>query len=170
MKLIERSRLTWLITGLLAITTAFAAAPAVAQSSVVEGSWKLVSRTLPDGAVVMGPNLQGLLTYANGYRHISVVFQTPDGKFGSFSALANYRISATEYTETRMFRVFDDPASGEGVGYAVSGAMMTVPIEHRGSQTRIKAPFDPVIWSFEGDKMTAISVKGEFEDLWERVR
>ena len=170
MKAIVRSKLSGLITALLAITTALAAMPTMAQSSVVEGSWKLVSRTLPDGAAVTAPNLQGFLTFSDGYRHISVVFRTPDGKFGSFSALAKYVISDTEYTETRMFRVFDDPASGKGVDYQTAGAMMIEPVQLYGRETRIKAPFDPVTWSFNGDNMTAISDAGDFEDNWERVK
>ena len=170
MKLGERFKFTWLITGLLAFTAMFAAVPAAAQSSTIEGSWKLVSRTLPDGAKVTAPNLQGMLTFSNGYRHISVVFRTPDGKYGSFSALAKYDISEQEYTETRLFRVFNNPASGKDVDYQTSGSMMTEPVQLRGRETRIKAPFDPVTWSFDGDTMTANSVTGDFEDHWERVK
>jgi len=170
MSLSERYKFNWLATVLFALATIFAAVPAAAQSSAIEGSWKLVSRTLPDGTTVAGPHLQGLMTFSNGYRHISVVFQTPDGKFGSFSALAAYTISSTEYRETRLFRVFDDPSSGKGVDYQTSGAMKVEPVNQRGRQVRINAPFDPVIWSFEGDTLTAIAVGGEFEDSWQRVK
>ncbi len=169
MKLGDRFKYFWLLTGFLVLTSTLAAVPAAAQSSAIEGSWKLVSRTLPDGAMVMAPNLQGMLTFANGYRHISVVFRTPDGKFGSFSALAKYVISETQYTETLMFSVFDNPASGPGVDYQTSGAMKIESVQLRGPETRIKAPFDPVTWSFNGDNMKAISDGGDFEDNWERV-
>ncbi len=170
MKLTGRSSFTYLLTGLFAIITALTALPAVAQTSVIEGTWTLVSRTLPDGAMVTAPNLQGLMNFSDGYRHISVVFRTPDGQLGSFSALATYRISATEYTESRLFRVFDDPSSGKGVDYQSSGEAMRVPVEKKGRQVRIKAPFDPVSWSFDGDTMKAAASDGTFEDRWERVK
>jgi hypothetical protein len=166
----KRFKLPWAITGFLAFCTILGAVPAAAQSSTIAGSWKLVSRTLPDGAVVKTPDLQGLMTFSHGYRHISVVFRTPDGKFGSFSALARFKISGTEYTETRMFRVFDDPSSGRGVDYQTSGDTKVVPVQKRGREVRIEAPFDPVIWLFEGRQMTATAVGGEFKDSWERVK
>ena len=146
------------------------ALPAAAQTGAIEGSWKLVSRTLPDGNMVSAPDLQGLLTFSKGYRHISVVFRTPDGTMGSFSALAAYEISGSEYQETRLFRVFDNPASGPGVDYQTSGASKTVPVQKQGRSIRIKAPFDPVTWSFDGNKMQAIADDGSFTDTWERVR
>jgi hypothetical protein len=165
----HRCRFTWLITGLLALAASLAALPAGAQSSMIEGSWKLVSRTLPDGTMVTAPNLQGLLTFSKGYRHISVVFKTPDGKLGSFSALAAYKISKKEYNETRLYRVFDDPASGKGIDYQTTGATRSEPIQKRGRSVRIKAPFDPVTWTFEGNTMKATADGGEFTDTWEKV-
>ncbi len=136
----ERFTFPWLVAGFFAICAVFSSLPAAAQSSAIEGSWKLVSRVLPDG------------------------------KLGSFSALAAYRLTADEYTESRLFRVFDDPSSGKGVDYETVGAVRAEPMKQTGQQIRIKAPFDPVTWIFEGSKLTAIAAGGEFVDNWARVK
>lgn len=169
MRYVQEFKAVWLAAAIVAMTIGFATAPAVAQTSAIEGTWNLVGRDLPDGKKVMSPDIQGLMTFTKGYRNINVLWRTPDGKWGSFSAIAAYKLSSSEYTETLQFSAFNDPASGKGVEYIVGGGTKSSPVEKEGRVLHIQPPFDPPSWNFDGDKQTSI-LKGAFVDHWERVK
>jgi hypothetical protein len=61
-----------LICALLLVTT-----DALAQGPSVEGTYRLVSRTLPDGKVQSPPDVIGLMTYTKGYRNFNIFRRMP---------------------------------------------------------------------------------------------
>jgi hypothetical protein len=168
MKPIYLRFVSWLVTIILAIAGALLAVPATAQSSI-EGTWRLVSRQLPDGISVKPPDVQGIMSLANGHRNHNTLWRTPDGKWASFSATTTYMLSDIQYTETLLFGVFNDPTSGMGVQYFVSGPTRKGPVRRENHKIRIEAPFDQVTWSFEEDNQTT-TFPGGIVDYWERVK
>ena len=153
----------------LTIAMMLAAAPAAAQSSAIEGTWELVSRTLPNGQMVKHPDIQGVLSFVDGYRNINVLFRTQNGSWGSYSAVASYEISSNQYKETLHFVVSKGLTPDNATNYDVPGVTKASSIERRGGAVRIQPPFDPPIWIFDGDSLTA-TLEGEFADVWRRVR
>jgi len=169
MKRIYRRFASWLVTSVLALTSGLLATPATAQSTSIEGTWRLMSRQLPDGITVKPPNVQGIMSLANGHRNLNTLWRTPDGKWASFSAMTTYMLSDTQYTETLLFGVFNDPTTGKGVQYFVSGATRNGLVTREDQKIRIQSPFDQVTWLFEGDNETT-TFPGGMVDYWERVK
>lgn len=153
----------------LTIAMMLAAGPAAAQNSAIEGTWELVSRTLPNGQMVKHPDIQGVLSFADGYRNINVLFRTQNGSWGSYSAVASYEISPNQYKETLHFVVSKGLTPDNATTYDVPGVAKASSIDRRGGRVRIQPPFDPPTWIFDGDNLTA-TLEGEFEDVWRRVR
>jgi hypothetical protein len=160
---------TRLIALFVALVAWSAAAPVGAQSSSIEGTWELVSRTLPDGQVVKHPDIQGVLNFAGGYRNINLLFRAPDGSWGSYSAVASYKISSNRYRETLHFVVAKGLTPDNATNYDVPGVTKSSPIERKGGRVQIQPPFDPPTWVFEGDSLTA-TLEGAFVDSWRRVK
>ena len=154
---------------LFAIAIVLAAAPAAAQSSAIEGTWELVSRTLPNGQMMGHPDIQGVLSFVDGYRNINVLFRTQNGSWGSYSAVASYKISSSRYEETLHFVVSKGLTPDNATNYDVPGVTKASSIDRRGGRVRIQPPFDPPTWIFDGDSLTA-TLEGEFADVWRRVR
>jgi hypothetical protein len=165
--MLQKAKNTFLL--IVVMVAISVAAPAVAQNSAIEGTWELMSRTLPDGQIVRKPDIQGVLNFAGGYRNINVLFRTPDGSWGSYSAVASYKISSNRYTETLHFVVVKGLTPDNETKYDVPGATNSSAVERRGKIVRIQPPFDPPTWEFEGDTLTA-TLDGAFVDSWRRVR
>jgi hypothetical protein len=140
----------------------------IAQAQETEGTWKLVMRKLPDGTTLVPPAVQGATTRENGQWSRVVFWHTPEGKPASFSAISNYKLSETEYTETLLFSVLDD-GSGKAPAYNLTPKTQSVPVTREGRRIAYKLPFDPPSVVIEGDKFTA-TAEGRFVDYWERVR
>ena len=54
----------------------------------IEGTWKLLSRDLPDGSKQTPPDIMGLLTFQDGYRNLNVYWTDADGKSCSLSMIS----------------------------------------------------------------------------------
>ena len=147
----------------------------LAHAQELEGTWKLVMRKLPDGTTQVPPAVQGVAIWHSGLRSIVVLWHTAEGKPALASVISTYKLSGTEYTETMSLLAVDD-GSGKPPTYNLMGGTKTVPITRDGPRMAIQPPFDPPLWVFEGDKLTATLEKATgpltfpFVDYWERVR
>jgi hypothetical protein len=90
---------------LVTVLSLFASA-ALAQAPSIEGTYRLVSRTLRDGTVLRPPDVMGLQTYTKGYRNFNILSKDADGQFVSRSIVATYQLTPTEYIETTLFHIF----------------------------------------------------------------
>lgn len=140
----------------------------VSNTPNIEGTYKLVSRKLPDGTTKSPPDVMGVLTYTNSYRNFNVVWKNDEGKFFSYSLASTYKLTPSEYTETLMFSILNDQIGGKEIKYDLSGQSQNVPVTIEGNRIKIKLPFDPVTVVFEGDKFTAEGA--DFVDFWEKVK
>lgn len=139
-------------------------------SPTIQGTYRLVSRELPDGTTVTPPGIMGLLTYTQTHRSITVVGEDDSGKFFAMR-VATYTLSPTEYTETVLFRATNlsaDASDRTHIDYDVPAAPVTAPVTATGDRIEFRVPDEPV-FAFEGTTMVATQ-EGRFVDTWERVR
>jgi hypothetical protein len=141
---------------------------AAAQAPSIEGTYQLVSRTLPNGTVLKPPDIMGLLTYTKTHRNFNIVIKDATGKFYSYSLVSTYKLTPTEFSETRLFSILNDQPGGKDIVYDLSGKTQSVPVTMEGGRLQFKPPFDPPALVFEGNKMTA-TLDGGFADVWEKV-
>jgi hypothetical protein len=140
------------------------------QAPNIEGTYKFISRKLPDGTVQGPPDVMGLLTYTKSYRNFNVMWKDTKGKFFSFSYVAAYKLTATEYSETNIFNITNDQIGGKEISYDISSQTGTSPVTVKDGRIEFKPPFfnEPSV-VFEGDKITA-TAPGRFIDIWEKVQ
>lgn len=136
----------------------------------IEGTYKLVSRELPDGTKQVPPEILGLLTYTKEHRNFNVYWTDAVGKRFSISAISAYKLTETEYSETNLLYVVNDEIGGSGAEYDLSSQTGTSPVSWKDGRLEFDLPLhgEPRV-TFAGDKMTATR-EGEFIDHWERVR
>jgi hypothetical protein len=135
----------------------------------IEGTYKLVSRKLPDGKILRAPDVMGLMTYTKGYRNFNVVWKDAQGKFFSYSVASTYKLTSSEYSETILFSIMNDEIGGKPIDYTLNGQTKTVAVMMKGRRIEFKMPFDPPTVTFEGNTITA-TAEGAFVDKWERVK
>jgi hypothetical protein len=138
----------------------------------IEGTYRLVSRDLPDGSKQVPPAINGLNTYTKGYRNFNIYWEDAHGKLFSVSYVATYRLTAKEYRENSIFFQVNDEIGGKGVSYDLSSQSAASPVTVKGMRVQMQMPLhgEPEV-AFEGNKMTATGkgVFGSFVDHWERV-
>ena len=141
-------------------------APASSAPSI-EGTYKLVSRQMPDGTMLRPPETIGLFTYTKTHRNFNILQKGATGQWASFSVVSTYTLSPTEYTETLLYSVRTDLASGKDPIYDLSGETRSAPVTMDGRRLQFKAPFEPRSFVFEGNKLTA--TRDGHVDVWEKV-
>jgi hypothetical protein len=153
---------------LAAMAIASDAPKAAGNHPSIEGTYKLVSRTLPDGTKMASSDIIGLLTFTKTHRNFNIVWKQPDGKKFSLSIVSTYKLTAKDYTETLIYVLQNDEITGKGLTYDFSGQSKTVPIVMEGGSIRIKLPFDPATVTFSGNKITGVA-ESMFTDVWEKI-
>jgi hypothetical protein len=134
----------------------------------IEGTYRLVSRELPDGSIQEPPDVLGLGTYTKKYRNFNITWTDAEGQRFSMSYIARYSLTPTEYSEISIYRLVNDPDGG-GLSYDLDRPSGTSAVTVEGGRIQFVLPLyqEPTV-VFEGDRLTA-SVEGEFIDNWERV-
>jgi len=158
----------WALSGALVGMVLLFALSASAQAPSIEGTYKLISRKLPDGTMLRPPDIMGLFTYTKTHRNFNIVQKDATGKFRSFSVVSTYKLTATEYSETLLFSILNDQIGGKEIVYDLSGKTQSVPVKMEGGRIQFKPPFDPPSLVFEGNKITA-TLEGRV-DVWEKVQ
>lgn len=138
-----------------------------AQDQNIEGTYKLISRQLPDGTILRSPEIMGLCTYTKTHRNFNIVWKDSSGKFFSQSIVSTYTLTANEYTETLLSSILNDQIGGKDIVYDLSEKTLSVPVKREGGSIQFKLPFEPPSLVFEGDKITATGQGGL--DVWQRV-
>jgi len=154
---------------LASLLPVLALTPAERNPINLEGTFRLVSRDLPDGTTVEPPDMQGLLTYAEGYRNFNIYWTDAGGNPTSISVIAEYELTGDTYTETNVYTMVNEAAAG-GVQYDLAPTSGSAPVTRGESALSMKLPLrgepDVVVTA---DGLTA-TMEGEFVDHWERVK
>jgi hypothetical protein len=144
--------------------------PQAPSAPSIEGTYQLISRQTPDGTMLRPPAVMGLNTYTKSHRTFNVVQKDATGKFFSSSNVSTYTLTATEYSETRLFSVRDDQIGGKDIVYNLSSETRSASVTVEGGRIQFKDPFGTRVLVFEGNKMTATAADNtNVMDLWEKV-
>src|SRR5262245_51729794 len=140
-----------------------------AASPDIKGTYKLVSRQLPDGAVLKPPQIMGLLTYTETHRYFNIVVQGATGNL-FFSMAATYTLTAPEYTQTQLFTVRNDDSDRTKVVYDVAEKKSSAPVKMESGRIEFKPEGEPTL-VFEGTRLTATrrDQQDSFVDIWEEA-
>ncbi len=148
--------------------------PISAQTLSIEGTYQLVSRTLPDGTVLKPPDLIGLLTYTKDHRNFTYVEKDATGQLALGSSVASYTLTATEYSENLLYgggiRTNTNQIGGKDnyFPYISGGRTARTPVKVEGGRIQFKSLFRRFSHVFEGNKMTATD--GGIVEVWEKVQ
>jgi hypothetical protein len=144
--------------------------PPASSAPSIEGTYQLISRQLADGTRLSPPASMGLNTYTKRHRTFNRVLKDATGKFFSSSNVSTYTLTATEYSETRLFSVLDDQIGGKDTVYNLSSETRSAPVTVEGGRIQFKDPFSTRVLAFEGNKMTATAENNaNVVDTWEKV-
>ena len=163
-----KNALAALLLGIAALIAGTGQAAGEALS--IEGTYKLVSRELPNGTKQGPPDVLGLITYTKEYRNFNVYVKDATGKSFSISSISTYKLTEKEYSEKNIYYMVNDEDTGKGVTYDLSGSTATSPVSVKDRRIEFQLPLhgEPAV-VFEGDKLTATR-RGAFIDYWERVK
>ncbi len=153
---------------LAAAVLSLVAVPAVAQVPSIEGTYRLVSRTLPDGRVQRPPEVAGLMTLTKTHLNMNVMVKD-GGKHFSLSQVSTYKLTDREFTETLLFQMVNNEIGGKGITYDTNGRTQSSPVKIEGRKVEFKFPFEAPSVSFDGDKATARTPSG-LVAIWEKVQ
>ena len=158
----------------VAVSLAVAAVPlsvplASADGPNIEGTYLLVSRTLPDGTLQKPPTINGLMSYSRQHRNLNVMWTDADGTPRSYSLVSTYKLTSSEYTETLLYNMYDRPPESAGPVYGLESKTATVPVQLTGKSVQFKFPFDLPTAVFDAERLTA-TAPGAFVDVWQKVR
>jgi hypothetical protein len=169
--IIARTTVPMLLVLLLGAVS-FAGEPPTPQASSapsIEGTYRLVSRQLPDGTTLKPPEIMGLWTYTKTHRNFNIVRQDATGKFSSRSSVSTYKLTATEYSETVLFSIVNDQSGGKDIVYDLSGPTRSAPVTVDGGRLQFTLPFEPRALVFEGNTVAATAANNANVDTWEKV-
>jgi hypothetical protein len=114
------------------------------------GSYLLVKRTLPNGHILSGSEVQGTLTFTkDGHRGLAVsIHNTTDNKFPEFfsaSVQSDYSINSSTFTDRLRSMVLHIGQPTETVKYNFGGSAKTATVIcDKGNLLINNPPYDPV--------------------------
>jgi hypothetical protein len=157
-----------MITRHLVFLGAFVLCAAAASASSIVGTYRLVSRELPDGTK---PKVVGLLSISPTTCNFNIHVVSKTGLKSTYSYISEYKLAGDEWSETRLFSV----STEEGVAKVVDASPRT-------GKTRAKIAGDRVefhppdfghgrgpVLVFNAKGLVA-TLSGEFVDTWERLK
>jgi hypothetical protein len=86
-----------------ALAVAFATPAAAGDANVLEGSYRLMKRVLPNGKHVKYPDVVGFMTVTKTERSLTVMWKDPLGAPVSLSLIATYTLSKGKYCEKPVY-------------------------------------------------------------------
>lgn len=152
------------VAAILAVAT-----PVLAQVPSIEGTYRLVSRTLPDGTVQKAPQAIGLMTMTKTHRNMNIMWTDSAGKRFSLSQVSTYTLNEREYSESLLYQIINDEIGGKGLKYNTEARTLRSPVKVEGRSVQFKFPFEVPTVTFDGDKATATSPSG-LRAVWEKIQ
>src|SRR5439155_27311781 len=121
-----KNTLASLLMGIAALIAC--AGQAAGEAPSIEGTYKLVSRELPNGTKQGPADVLGLITYTKEYRNFNIYVKDATGASFSISSMSTYKLTDKEYSEKNIYYMVNDEDGGKEVTYNVSASTATSPI------------------------------------------
>lgn len=158
-----KTLLLTLAAGLFGITLSLNAA----ESTGIEGNYKLVSHKTPDGKVIKAPRLAGMINLTpGGYKNLNVMYRGVTSKSDSISLISRYKLSGSTYTET-LLSAANDPLTGKVL--ASSGVTKSAKVTREVGSIKFTPPFEFAQYEFKGDKLI-VTLPDKCIDTWVKVK
>src|SRR5437879_8730252 len=93
---------------LMGIALIACAGQAAGEAPSIEGTYKLVSRELPNGTKQGPPDVLGLITYTKEYRNFNVYVKDATGTSFSISSISTYKLTDKEYSEKNIYYMVNE--------------------------------------------------------------
>jgi hypothetical protein len=162
------ARLRTVLALAAALTLPIAPRVAAGDETILEGSYRLVKRVLPNGRKVSYPDIVGFMTYTKTERHFNIMWKDPKGAPVSLSLIATYTLSGGKYCEKPVYWMQNN--------MGMPGISYEWPKEKRGcaeaatdaSSTSFDVPGEPERMRFTREGFVA-TAKAMWTDTWKRV-
>jgi len=156
-----------IVAGAMALVLLTAVA-VLAESPALQGTYKLVSRQLPDGTTKSQPDVMGLLTFTSTHRTLNVVWKGPNDIISTYSLASTYKLESGKYTEKVLFSSLNDHMAGQKPTYDLVAKNQTVRVVTGEMAAAEKPHVDVPTMIIDGNKITT-TAEGSFIDTWERI-
>ena len=156
-----------LVMGVLGLVLLLAGATH-AQNPSIEGTYKLISRQLPDGTTKTAPGAIGLLTFTKTHRNLNVVWEGPNDVLCSYSLSSSYKIRRGKFTENILFSSLNDHMVGQKAAYDLVGKNQTARVVTGEALATEKLSVDLPTIVINGNRIIS-TAEGPFVDTWEKV-
>jgi hypothetical protein len=135
----------------------------------IEGTYRLAYRELPDGTRQVPPAVDGLMTFADGYRSVDIMEHDERGDVVTISSVSNCTFTDSLYTEHMRYHIATGLAGSEGGGFKANlDGSSPVSVSADGSIS-FDLPLDGPHVIFTADSMTA-KLGAILIDHWVRLR
>lgn len=147
-----------------------ASTPAAARPDPsIDGTYRLAFRDLPDGTRQVPPAVDGLMTFAGGYRGVDIMEYNEKGDVVTLSSVSTYTFNDSLYTEHMRYHMGTGyPPSQNGGFKANLDGSSPVTVGADGSIS-FELPVDGVHAIFTTDSIT-IGLGTVLTDHWVKVR
>jgi hypothetical protein len=135
----------------------------------IEGTYRLAYRELPDGTRQAPPTVDGLMTFAGGYRNVNIMEHNEGGDIVTLSSVSNYTFTDSLYTEHMHYHIGTGLKEGEGGGFRANlDGSSPVTVGADGSIS-FDMPLDGPHVVFTADSLTA-RLGTVLVDHWAKVK
>jgi hypothetical protein len=135
----------------------------------IEGTYRLAFRDLPNGTRQVPPAVDGLMTFAGGYRGVNMMEHNEKGDIVTISSVSTYTLNDSLYTEHMRYHMGTGYPPSDGGGFKANlDGSSPVKVGADGSIS-FDMPLDGPHVIFTADSMTA-RLGTILTDHWVKVK
>jgi hypothetical protein len=135
----------------------------------IDGTYRLAFRELPDGTRQVPPTVDGLMTFAGGYRGVNIMEHNARGNVVTLASVSRYTLADSLYTEHMRYHMATGLTESENGGFKANldgSSAVTVGAD---ASISFNLPLDGPRVIFTGDSMTA-RLGRILTDHWVKVK
>ena len=151
-----------------ALTLPMAPRVAAGDARILEGSYRLMKRVLPNGNEVSYPDIVGFMTYTKTERNFNIMWKDAKGAPASLSLIAAYTLSGGKYCEKAIYWMQNNMGM-PGISYEwPKEKSRCADVATDASSISFDVPGEPERMRFTREGFVA-TAKDMWTDTWKRV-